>query len=50
MKILTYGFHLDMIYKSISFISELKHTFYDMNYDGKIDLVPYVNIGLNYNY
>ena len=27
----------------------MKHTFYDMNYDGKIDLVPYVNIGLNYN-
>ena len=48
---LVYGFHLDMmLYKSIYFISELKHVFYDINYDGKIDLVPYVNIGLNYRY
>ena len=48
---LIYGFSLDMmLYKSIYFISELKHVFYDINYDGKIDLVPYVNIGLNYKY
>ena len=48
---LVYGFNLDvMLYESIYFISELKHIFYDINYDGKIDLVPYVNIGLNYRY
>ena len=48
---LTYGLSFNaLIYKSVSFIGDLRHTFYDMNYDGKIDLVPYVNIGLNYNY
>ena len=48
---LAYGFSLDMmLYNSISLIGDLKHTFYDINYDGKIDLVPYVNIGLNYTY
>ena len=48
---LVYGFSLDMmLYKNISLIGDFKHTFYDINFDGKIDLVPYVNIGLNYKY
>ena len=48
---LAYGFSLDMmLYESIYLIGSLKHVFYDINYDGKIDLVPYVNIGLNYKY
>ena len=48
---LIYGLNLNMLlYKSISLEGEIKHTFYDINFDGKIDLVPYVNIGLNYKY
>jgi hypothetical protein len=48
---LIYGLDLDMtIYESLSLKSQFKHTFYDINFDGKIDLVPYVSIGLNYKY
>ena len=45
------GFSFDFQIKDkINLIFDLKDTFYDINYDGKIDLVPYVNIGLNYTY
>ena len=48
---LIYGLNLDLtIYKSLSLSGKFKHTFYDINFDGKIDLVPYVSIGLNYKY
>ena len=48
---LIYGLDLDMtIYESFSLATQFKHTFYDNNFDGKIDLVPYVSIGLNYKY
>ena len=48
---LIYGVDLDMtLYESFSLTSQFKHVFYDLNFDGKIDLVPYINIGLNYKY
>tara|TARA_Y100001970_G_scaffold62962_1_gene80524 strand:- start:472 stop:1986 length:1515 start_codon:yes stop_codon:yes gene_type:complete len=48
---LIYGLNLDLtIYKSLSLSGKFKHTFYDLNLDGKIDLVPYVSVGLNYKY
>ena len=48
---LIYGFDLDLtLYESFSLTSQFKHTFYDLNFDGKIDLVPYVSLGLNYKY
>lgn len=48
---LIYGLDLNMtIYESFSLTGQFKHTFYDIDFDGKIDLVPYVSIGLNYKY
>jgi hypothetical protein len=48
---LIYGVDLDMtLYESFSLTGQFKHVFYDLNFDGKIDLVPYINIGLNYKY
>ena len=51
----TWNFGREETYEDTGFglqkISEDKNfRHYDVNFDGKIDLVPYVNIGLNYNY
>tara|TARA_B100000676_G_scaffold36170_1_gene34144 strand:- start:48569 stop:50092 length:1524 start_codon:yes stop_codon:yes gene_type:complete len=38
------------LYKSFFLSGKLKHTFYDIDLDGSVDLVPYVNIGIIYKY
>ena len=46
-----YGLDLDLkIYKSFSLLGKFNNSFYDIDLDGSVDLIPYLSIGINYKY
>ena len=38
------------LYKGFSIDGTFKNVFYDSNLDGKVDSVPYINLGMKYKY